>query len=44
MACTSTGRIAVLSDLDHTLSLRLSALQRNLGYVVKGPGGRDHDE
>lgn len=41
VAVTSTGRISVVAQLDETTSLRLTELQRNLGYILKGPGGAE---
>jgi DNA damage-binding protein 1 len=38
----SSGRIGVIIDVGKALSLRLSALQRNMAAVIKGPGGTNH--
>ncbi|KAG9035896.1 hypothetical protein FRB95_010299 [Tulasnella sp. JGI-2019a] len=42
VAVTSTGRISVISQVDEETSLRLTGLQRNLGYIIKGPAGVEH--
>ncbi|KAK2459647.1 hypothetical protein APHAL10511_008292 [Amanita phalloides] len=42
---TSSGRIAVLFDIadsDSRLPIHLTALERNMAYVVKGVGGESH--
>jgi hypothetical protein len=42
---TSSGRIGVLLDVtgsDSRLSMQLSALERNMAYVVQGIGGGNH--
>ncbi len=36
---TASGRVSVVSDIDSETSKRLVALQRNLSYVLHGPGG-----
>lgn len=36
---TASGRVSVVSDIDSETSKRLVALQRNLSYVIHGPGG-----
>ncbi|KIL67911.1 hypothetical protein M378DRAFT_185481 [Amanita muscaria Koide BX008] len=43
--CTSSGRIGILMDLadpDPRLSMLLTALERNMAYVVQGVGGQGH--
>lgn len=42
MYFTSTGRISVVLDVDEALSLKLSALQRNIAGCIKGSGNIDH--
>ncbi|KAG8861744.1 hypothetical protein FRB96_002702 [Tulasnella sp. 330] len=42
LAVTSTGRISVISHIDEATSLLLTGLQRNLGYILKGPGDLEH--
>ena len=44
MFMTSYGRIGVISELDEHFSLHMTALQRNLGYVVSGLGGVKHPQ
>ncbi|KAG8965789.1 hypothetical protein FRC03_000160 [Tulasnella sp. 419] len=39
---TSSGRISVVSTVESVLALRLTAVQRNLGNIIKGPGGLEH--
>ena len=42
---TSSGRIGVLLDItgsDSRLSMQLSALERNMAYVIQGIGGGNH--
>lgn len=40
---TASGRIGVIVDVaDSQLSLDLTALQRNLGGVIRGIGEADH--
>ncbi|KIO29364.1 hypothetical protein M407DRAFT_169392 [Tulasnella calospora MUT 4182] len=36
---TASGRVSVISDIDVETSKRLAALQRNLSYILHGPGG-----
>jgi len=35
---TASGRIGIISDVQDDTSIRLTELQRNLGYVIRGPG------
>ncbi|EJC97967.1 uncharacterized protein FOMMEDRAFT_162310 [Fomitiporia mediterranea MF3/22] len=39
---TSTGRIAVVVNVEDDLSRLLSSLERNMAGVIKGPGDLDH--
>jgi DNA damage-binding protein 1 len=40
---TSSGRIGVLLDItDSKLPMQLTALERNMAYVVEGIGGESH--
>lgn len=41
---TSNGRIGVISKLDERISLHMTALQRNLGYFMSGPGDVKHSK
>ncbi|KAG8921396.1 hypothetical protein FRC00_008686, partial [Tulasnella sp. 408] len=36
---TASGRVSVISDIDAETSKKLAALQRNLSYILHGPGG-----
>jgi len=38
---SATGRISVVSQVDEDTSIHFTSLQRNLGYVKQGPGGKD---
>ncbi|KAF8526426.1 CPSF A subunit region-domain-containing protein [Gautieria morchelliformis] len=42
MFMTSNGRIGVISGLSDQVSLHMTALQRNLGYAISGPGDMKH--
>ena len=39
---SSSGRIGTIFGIDDTLALSLSAIQRNMAGVLKGPGDYDH--
>jgi len=39
---TANGRIGIISKLEDEYALMLTALQRNLSQVLKGPGGLEH--
>ena len=39
---SSSGRIGTIFGIDDSLALSLSALQRNMAGVLKGPGDYDH--
>ncbi|KAI5118862.1 hypothetical protein M0805_005306 [Coniferiporia weirii] len=39
---TTTGRIAVIIDVDEGLSRHLSCLERNMADVIQGPGNAEH--
>ncbi|KII87876.1 hypothetical protein PLICRDRAFT_42399 [Plicaturopsis crispa FD-325 SS-3] len=39
---TAAGRIGIVADIDQTLSVNLSALQRNMASVIVGAGGVNH--
>jgi len=41
LTVTSTGRISVISEVDDQASLRLTQVQRNMGYVKHGPAGAE---
>ena len=44
MFFTSTGCIGVISKFDERLSLHMTALQRNLGNFILGPGEVRHSK
>jgi DNA damage-binding protein 1 len=44
MFVTATGRIGVISEFDSELSLHMTALQRNLGNIISGPGDVKHSK
>ncbi|KAI0720554.1 CPSF A subunit region-domain-containing protein [Cerioporus squamosus] len=39
---TSTGRIGAIMDIDDSVSLHMTALQRNMAKKIQGPGGVNH--
>jgi len=41
---TSSGRIGVIIDATDSLSMKLSAVERNMGKIVSSPGPAEHKE
>jgi len=41
---TSTGRIGIVAHVNETIALHLTALQRNMGQYLDGPGETEHSK